>query len=687
MDARWHVLCGWMLVALMPQTVAAQEPVAETGGAAPPMSASEILAAAAEEAAKAKYQQPADPPSPPEDFVPPRTAQPRPLSPPPREFAAEPIVNEDAQLMPAEFAAPLPEELPNGEIAQPLSAAPDASDAAAPADFLGIHPGRTTRNELHQLWGEPEQVDRIPGGVRESYPSDAFDQLRVTVLEDVVQSISLKMRDSLSVDKAAERLRVADVEAVEMIDDSGRLVGYAYPEKGMLLELDEQLSRPRVARIVIEQVSAPPFLARAEKRMDSHFAACLDDVARVLGIEPDCGRAYWIEARVLARTGEFERAVKSLHKAIELEPEEMEYRLTMAEVLVVTGDHRGAIQQTRDVIDSQLAEPVTLALAHCRWGDCVAAAPERDFKQATEHHLQAIKLAEPLAKSADVLSRRAAKEVLVDAYLGVAYDVGHGHWQQQATVVPQWLDQALATADDAIRRDRAAAELRLHVYERALAALAGVVEPPDPHKWSRGLGELGAVLVRQADDPDYQSHLSWRMAVALGDATEIETARQNGQEAMRLGNMSMAYFAKGEAIGSNFPNYDYLRGWLCYRMGAIHAIERGDHKQAMAWFEQAVPLLESPTPASSTVSKARHGETFVSMAISCWEVNQHEEAVRLTRQGLDLMEQAANDGQLDKSALAVPYSNLARMHELMGDKRSAQQYTELAERVRALAPQ
>ena len=58
------------------------------------------------------------------------------------------------------------------------------------------------------------------------------------------------------------------------------------------------------------------------------------------------------------------------------------------------------------------------------------------------------------------------------------------------------------------------------------------------------------------------------------------------------------------------------------------------------------------------MSKARHGETFVSMAISCWEVNQHEEAVRLTKQGLDLMEQAANDGQLDKSALAVPYSNL-----------------------------
>ena len=42
--------------------------------------------------------------------------------------------------------------------------------------------------------------------------------------------------------------------------------------------------------------------------------------------------------------------------------------------------------------------------------------------------------------------------------------------------------------------------------------------------------------------------------------------------------------------------------------------------------------------------------------------------MRLTRQGLKMMEKAAAEGLLDKSALAVPYSNLASMHKEMGNK-------------------
>jgi tetratricopeptide (TPR) repeat protein len=683
MDARWPFVKAGLLVALLAVHVAAQEPIEAASDDDSPQTASEILAAAAEEAARAKDQRPAEPPPPPADFVPPVRQEPSPFETPVEAEAVEPLVADEVEPRPAEQPAPLPVAAPPQRVKR---TAPQVAPSSV-SGFLGIVPGETTRDQLHELWGEPEQVSRIPGGVRESYPSDAFDQLRVTLLEDVVQSISLTMPQSLPVDKVAERLNVAEVEPVEVLDDGGRLLGYVYPESGMVLGFDTQLSRPRVSRIVIEELNAPPFLARAEKRMTNRYAACLDDVARVLRLEPDCGRAFWIEAEVMARVGQFDQSVKSQQKAIELEPEELEYRLSLAKVLVTTGDHRGAIQQVRDVIDAGANEPVTLAKAYCGWGDCLAAAPERDFKQAIEHHLQSVKLAEPLTKSESLLVRRAAKEALMDAYLGVAYDIGHGHWQQQSTVVPQWLNQALTVADDLIRHERAPDSTRLHVHERALAALAGIAEPPDAHRWISGLTDLGAVMVRQADDEEYQSHLAWRMGVALGDATEIETARQDTDQAMKLGNMAMAYFAQGEAVGRNFPNHDYLRGWLCYRIGAVHAIERGDHKQAMAWFAQAVPLLESPTPASSTVNKARHGETFVSMAISYWESEQHDEALRLTKQGMELMERAAADGQMDKAALAVPYGNLARMHELLGDQRAAQEYNDLAARARALGPQ
>ncbi len=192
-------------------------------------------------------------------------------------------------------------------------------------------------------------------------------------------------------------------------------------------------------------------------------------------------------------------------------------------------------------------------------------------------------------------------------------------------------------------------------------------------------------MVREATDEAYRANLAWRMGVALGDATEIEAARGKTPRALELGNMALAYFAKGETAGKHLPTHDYLRGWLCYRMGAIHAIARHDHKQALAWFQQAVPLLESPAPASAAVHPARHGETFVSMAVSYWEQGQREEALRLTQQGLKLMERALSIGMLEKPALSVPYSNLARMYELLGDQAKAQRYSALASQVEALA--
>ena len=44
------------------------------------------------------------------------------------------------------------------------------------------------------------------------------------------------------------------------------------------------------------------------------------------------------------------------------------------------------------------------------------------------------------------------------------------------------------------------------------------------------------------------------------------------------------------------------------------------------------------------------------------------------------MEQAAKQGTLDKSALAVPYGNLAAMHRKLGADDLAKQYQELAAR-------
>lgn len=555
-----------------------------------------------------------------------------------------------------------------------------------PASYKGALPGRTTREQLHAEWGEPDRADRIPGGVRETYKSESFEHVRVTIVDDLVESITLKLRQAIDVESLVEKLHVGDVEPVEVFDDQGALLGLAYPERGMLFGYAPRSERPRVVQIVIEEIDEHPFLARAELRLPTRYRDCLTDIQRALEFNPECGRARWIESEVMLRTGNLERALQLVEEAIAVEPEEMEYRLTLAKILSDTGDHRQAIQQTRDVVDAPGISPLLQARAYCRWGDCLAAASGPDFQEALTHHSRAIKLAEPLTASARSVDRREAKQVLLDAYLGAAHDIGHGRWQQQATIVPKWLDRALALADDLIARERGDAEIRFQVYCRALSALAGIADPPDASRWIRGATQLGGVLVRQAPDAEYQSQLAWRVATALGDATEIEAARGNSARALELANLAMTYFDQGTEAARNLPTRDYLRGWVCYRVGAIFAIEKEDHKQAVRWFDLAVPLLESPAPPSATVNTGRHGETFVGMAVSYWELGNRGEALRLTEQGLKLMERAASDGQMNKAALAVPYANLAQMHEQLGDPRAAQRYADLATRAQELAP-
>jgi hypothetical protein len=42
------------------------------------------------------------------------------------------------------------------------------------------------------------------------------------------------------------------------------------------------------------------------------------------------------------------------------------------------------------------------------------------------------------------------------------------------------------------------------------------------------------------------------------------------------------------------------------------------------------------------------------------------------------MEQAVEDGVMEKSSLAVPYSNLSSMHQELGDEKHAQEFAAMA---------
>ena len=180
------------------------------------------------------------------------------------------------------------------------------SQLEAPS-FKGVLPGTTTREELHARWGTPGKTERIPGGTRETYESDAFEYVRVTVAENVVSSVTLRLKQSMKVDAVVQGLHVGDVEPAVIYDDEGHALGQTLPEKGMLFGFDPQAEGPRIFQIVIEPIDDQPFLARAEVRLANNLGGCLSDVRQALELAPTaagpigCARAHCCAAAISAK--------------------------------------------------------------------------------------------------------------------------------------------------------------------------------------------------------------------------------------------------------------------------------------------------------------------------------------------------------------------------------------------------
>jgi len=120
-----------------------------------------------------------------------------------------------------------------------------------------------------------------------------------------------------------------------------------------------------------------------------------------------------------------------------------------------------------------------------------------------------------------------------------------------------------------------------------------------------------------------------------------------------------------------------------FRIGIMHSLQRGDHATAVTWFDRAIPLWDDNDRFDHDGELGRLGESYVSMAISYWQVARRDDAVTLSRRGVDLMVAAVDKRQLEERALAVAYGNLATMYAEQGDTQQSRNYAEMASRAEA----
>jgi tetratricopeptide (TPR) repeat protein len=553
------------------------------------------------------------------------------------------------------------------------------------ASFNGVTPGQTTIEEVEKVWGPPKEMFKQNELMTQLYSIEPFDRIEVSYENEKVVSLIVRFQKPFPAKRIAEQLDMAAVKPVLVSNDMGEILGQSYPERGVLFafEPNAEKSKPsnKVTHIMLEPINAEPFILRAETEFESRYERCFQDLQVALELQPQNARANWLMGRVLSAMEQFEKAEAASAESVRLEPKNARYAITHAQILGQMGRIREALSESQRAIEHGADQPHLKARAYCLMGDLIASGPKPDYRKAIGYHAQALQLAGKVAADEHPTVRKLAKEVLVDAHLGSAHDIAWGDWKDKEKAVTLWLTKATALADDLMQNEGGTAEQLFRVQTRALSACVGIRSGIDPKRWLEAAVGTGNDLIDATRDPVRKAQYQWDLGMAFYDAVQISQLRSDHVRALKYGEAAVDYLEQGHARKQS-PTTAYLLGRLYFRLGAIYAIRDQNHATAVTWFDKAVPLLNNPIPPDAFADLGRHGETFVSMGVSYWETGNRDKAIELTQHGIGLMEEAVRQGTMDRSSLAIPYSNLAAMHRQVGANEDAAKYGEMASRIK-----
>jgi len=568
---------------------------------------------------------------------------------------------------------------------QKLEPTPDSAASGVvdiqTASFKGITPGETKLEELQKEWGSPKQMATQDGQPVYLYSVEPFDQIEVSVVNEIVTSVIIRLQQPVPSKALAEQLQLAQIRPVLVSNELGHILGQSFPERGVLFAF-EPAGEPgkatmSVVDVILEPVGAEAFVLRAETYLDTRLTDCAKDLETAIKLQPELARAHWLRARVAASLGDAETALASSGQAIRLEPEDSQYLVTRGQILGQAGKFAEAKREVKAAIANAGKRLHVKARALCLLGDLISSETEPDYGEALKNHMAAISEADPLVGSPHPAIRLAAMEVLVDGHLGAAHDIAWGDWENKKVAVETWLGRAAAFAEGMIEAESAGPSLRFRVATRALASCVGARGKIDPTSWAESAVKSGQAMIDGVDDKVQKQGVSWDLGLALYDAVQVYQMRDEQDLALKTGQTAIGLLEQGKEDHPH-PLDAHLLARLYFRLGTIYAVSKTNHADAIAWFDKALPLFQQAADAVDPHEVARLGETLVSMGVSYWEVGNRDRGLDLTETGVKLIEAAVEGKLVQKSVLEVPYSNLATMHRQLGETEKADEYLRMA---------
>lgn len=623
--------------------------------------------------------------------VEPELAEPPEENTPPAEAVEAP---EEAVAEVADAEAPRVAVLPeNGErVLADVAAAYRQENKPRPARFHSVTPGESNRAELIEAWGEPARTAQADGetagGEVLGYDLKPFEQVEALVEGDTVTVVRVTLAENTTVEELTRRLKLTEIDPVEVSDpQTNELLAVAFPEKGLTLlvkptsaaaPLTGSAALAGVSHLVLETIDARAFVLRAEQRPEQALKAKLADLRLAIEADPTDGHAHWLAATYRLEAGLAEAAEEAAAKAVRLEPANAAHRLALAEAFRAGGEFDKSVIETRKVLDDGSAPEVVRAQALDLMGRLAAMGDKKVSDKTIDFHNAAIEIADKLATSTDDRERLTAKDVLVSAHLSVAREVARRDYADKATTVAEWLGRASGLAEDRIASDDGGLELRLQVARGALAALAEMRPTKDPAPWLDEAQATAEELLAASTDPLFRARIHWELGEAYQHAVRIEHLRGDAEQALGYGTRAIGELSAGAEPRTTSPEAEKLVGKLYFYLGAVNAVHKQDHEEAVGWYNRGREILTAETTPSDFVVPRREGEELVSMGVSYWEQGERDLAVELTEAGARLMEQGVTAGVVVEKALAVPYGNLQTMHGELDNSSKASEYGRLA---------
>ncbi len=563
----------------------------------------------------------------------------------------------------------------------PIAEAPDETPTLAidPASFRGAYPGKTTRDDIDNEWGAGVAIPRDDGTECFFWEIEPFDRVAVTFRDGVVTAIQIKLAKPVPSSELAKQLEIADLRTVAILDDSGAAIGQVFPERGVMFSLETGTTS--ATAVLLESLDPDSFVLRAESEMKSSAAYAVADLEYAIEIDPTHLRAHRLLLALMCDEGRFQTALQLANTAEELGPGDAWTGLKRAEVLLRLDRPKEAQSAIDELIERQDVSSLLASQAGRLRGRIELGKVAPDYEQTVDLFTEAIRKATPLAESRSENVRSVAQQVLLDAHLGTAQAIAQGTWQQKNRVIPKWISRANSIVEKIDSEDPSRDRLELDLTCGVLAVAAGSANAIEAVPWVKRLLAIREQMNDSVTDPWRRRQIDWQVGCGLSDALEAARKRGDAEDMLDNATLTVAYLERGAEHRELTATERRDVGDLMFQIGIMHSLRNSDHATAVTWFDKTIPLWNQNEQVVRDSELGRVGESFISMAISYWQVERRDDAIDLSRTGVDFMVEAVDREKLDEQSLSVAYGNLATMYAEQGDTDKSQAYAEMATRV------